>query len=113
LGMKHLGEKFFGVLGITCLIVSTNLEATVAINLDCPDKFIGVVNAINSPEAPSDPYVKSQVELKVLKTLSGNLSQDEKKSFEILKYSAEEIEKGESYEVSMRGPWLCYFKKIE
>ncbi len=111
--MKRLGEKKLSVLtGIVCLIVVSNLAATVQVNLNCPEKFIARVSAVNSPEAPSDPYAKTEIDLKVLEVLSGTSSQDEKKTLQILKYSAGNFQKGEMYQVSMRGPWLCDLKKL-
>ena len=106
--MKHLGV----LVGITCLPLALTLRATVQIDLNCPDKFIAKVSAVNSPEAPSDPYAKTEIDFKVLEVLSGTSSQDEKKTLQILKYSAANFQKGEMYQVSMRGPWLCDLRRL-
>ncbi len=110
--MKRLGEKKVLVLGISCLILAMEAKSTVHMKVSCPENFIARVSAVNSPEAPSDPYAKTEVDLRVLEVLSGSSTQDEKKTLKILKHSTENFSAGEMYQVSMRGPWLCDLKRL-
>ena len=111
--MRPRGKFMLGMVVTTLgLMVAVESRGTIGMNIDCPDRFVAKVKNITSPEAPSHAYSRVRVQLQVLQSLSGNATQDEMKSFEVLKYSDSNFESGATYEVAMRDKWLCRFKKV-
>lgn len=90
-------------------IISTQAWGSLAIEYNCPKKFIGKVSEIAAPETPLHSLPKQLVEFKVIEHIEGDLQ--EFQYLEMLKNGPIEVEKGKKYLIEMNGNFICKIQK--
>lgn len=102
--MKRLGMvvlKFSVILGALQLSAA---NATSAINLACPDKFIATVTNVEDIEVNS-AFPKEEVDFQIIQTLKGDKITNKK--IQVVKGGPIKFKSGEIYTVESHDSWLC------
>lgn len=87
-----------GVLGIEIA------NATSALNLTCPEKFIATVTNVEEVEVTT-AFPKVEVDFQVIQTLKGESQQSKK--IRVVKDGPVKFKSGEIYTVESNSNWLC------
>ncbi len=100
----RLGMVVLKLSVILATFQSGLLNATSAINLACPDKFIATVTNVEDVEA-SAAFPKEEVEFQIIQTLKGE--KNTSKKIQIVKDGPIKFKSGEIYTVESHNSWLC------
>lgn len=102
--MKRLGMVLLKFTVILTTIKVSEVKATSAFNLSCPEKYIATVTNVEDVEA-NTAFPKVEVDFQVIQTLKGEKSFSKK--LQIVKDGPVKFKSGEIYTVESNNSWLC------
>lgn len=99
-----LGKVTITALGMSLILGVHTAQATSAINLSCPEKYIATVTNVEDVDS-SAALQKVEVDFQIIQTLKGD--EIRSKKLQVVKDGPIKFKSGEIYTLEANNIWLC------